>query len=151
MSARRLLLDVIEVRQPCPADWGQMKGDAKRRFCEHCHKFVHNLSEMPTNEAERLVCESAGELCVRFARDPMTNRILTLDYRPRPVPSRRRAFLTIASIVGAVIFSSTWIVCRIIGKPVPPPPAPTPPMSGIMGAMVAPLPPMSQTRSTPQK
>ena len=31
-----------KISQPCIADWGKMRGDGKRRFCEHCQKFVHN-------------------------------------------------------------------------------------------------------------
>lgn len=133
MSIRRAL-DVIEIQNPCPASWELMAGDAKRRFCAHCNKFVHNLIEMPSDEAERLVCSGAGDLCVRFARDPQTDRILTLDYRPRPTPSRRRALATIASIVAAICFSGTWAICKVLRKPPPAPPAVT---SAPLGRMVA--------------
>src|SRR5205823_8797543 len=137
MSIRRIL-DVIEIRNPCPASWEQMAGDTKRRFCTHCNKFVHNLTEMPSDEAERLVCSNAGDLCVRFARDPETNRILTLDYRPRPTSSRRRALATITSIVAAICFSGTWAICKVLRKPPPTPPA----MSYIGGTpAIQPIPP----------
>jgi hypothetical protein len=137
MSVRRAL-DVIEIRNPCPAAWEQMSGDVKRRFCTHCNKFVHNLSEMPTDEAEKLVCSGAGDLCVRFARDPQTNRILTLDYRPRPIPSRRRAMATLISIFAAISFSGTWAICKVLRKPLPVPPAP--PISYVAGGICAPTP-----------
>jgi hypothetical protein len=136
MSVRRAL-DVIEVNNPCPASWELMTGDAKRRFCTHCNKFVHNLTEMPTDEAERLVCSNAGNLCVRFARDPATNRVLTLDYRPRPTPSRRRALAVVVSIVGAISFSGTWAICKVLRKPPPAPPAP-PAISYVAGGMAPP-------------
>jgi len=112
-------LDVIEVKNPCPADWTQMTGDATRRFCSHCKKFVHNLSEMPADEAERLVCESGGNLCVRFSRDIETGRILTLDYAPRPKSSRRRAIATIASVVAAVACGGGWAAMKLLFKPAP--------------------------------
>jgi hypothetical protein len=151
MSIRRAL-DVIEVRSPCPAPWEAMAGDTKRRFCAHCNKFVHNLTEMPSEEAERLVCESGGNLCVRFARDSQTDRILTLDYRPPPRPSRRRAIATIASIFGAVCFSGTWLACKLLRKPPPLVPPPTPPMSYVAGGMtLPPAPPNSVVRTTPKK
>jgi hypothetical protein len=79
MSARRSL-DVLEIKTPCPADWDAMTGDAQTRFCAHCQKHVHDLSQMPRDQAERLVCESAGNLCVRFARDE-AGQVITLDYR----------------------------------------------------------------------
>src|SRR5262245_32535988 len=98
MSARRPL-DVIQVANPCPADWEKMSGDEARRFCEHWGKRVRNLTALPADEAERLVCQRAGDLCVRFARDASTGAVLTLDYARRPQTSRRRAVLVIASIL----------------------------------------------------
>src|SRR5262245_61842697 len=104
MSSRRAL-DVIQVAQPCPAAWDEMEGDHRRRFCDRCQKHVHDVSAMPQDEAERLLCESAGSLCVRFARDAESGRVITLDYRPKPTTTRRRALLKIASIVGALGFT----------------------------------------------
>lgn len=118
MSQRRAL-DVIEVKNPCTADWTQMSGDARRRFCSHCNKFVHNLSEMPSDEAEKLVCESGGNLCVRFARDAQSGKILTLDYAPVPKSSRRRAIATIASVIAAVACGGGWTAIKLLRKPVP--------------------------------
>ena len=60
--SRTMPLEVIRVDEPCKADWDAMTGDAARRFCAGCQKHVHNLSAMPREEAERLVCESAGRL-----------------------------------------------------------------------------------------
>jgi hypothetical protein len=118
MSNKRAL-DVIQVNSPCPALWEQMAGDEQRRFCTHCRKFVHNLTQMPSDQAERLVCESAGELCVRFARDESTGKIITLDYRPAPKTSRRRALLIIASILGALGFTGTWAAHKLLRQPPP--------------------------------
>jgi hypothetical protein len=61
-------LDVIDVAKPCPADWNEMRGDAQVRFCKHCSLHVYNLSSMSRADAERLVFEAEGRLCVRFFR-----------------------------------------------------------------------------------
>jgi hypothetical protein len=119
MSVRRPL-DVIQVNNPCPADWNQMAGDNAGRFCEHCQKFVHNLSEMPADEAQRLVCDNAGNLCVRFAREMASGKVLTLDYAPAPRTSRRRAFMVVASILSALGFTGAWTAYRLLRKPEPP-------------------------------
>src|SRR4051812_2479738 len=79
MSARKPL-EVLQIKTPCEADWDTMTGNAQSRFCAHCNKHVHDLSAMPRAQAERLVCENAGNLCVRFARDE-AGQVLTLDYR----------------------------------------------------------------------
>jgi hypothetical protein len=128
-------LDTVQVSTPCPAAWDAMAGDDQRRFCAHCHKHVHNLSAMSSNDAERLFCASAGDLCVRFARDPQTSRIITLDYRPPPVSSRRRAMLVIASLVAALGVSGAWAAVRIFGKP--PAPVPTIRMGELMPVAVS--------------
>ena len=64
--SRTTPLSVIRVKSPCPESWEAMTGDEKSRFCAGCQRHVHNLSAMPREEAERLICESAGRLCVRF-------------------------------------------------------------------------------------
>ena len=68
MRRPSLHLDVIDVVRPCSADWNAMRGDERVRFCRHCSLHVYNLSEMPRREAERLVRETEGKLCVRFYR-----------------------------------------------------------------------------------
>src|SRR4051812_8134313 len=115
MSTRRAL-DVIQIDKPCSANWDEMRGDQQRRFCTHCQKHVHDLSSISINEAERLVCTSAGNLCVRFARDPETGQVITLDYRPKPTISRRRALLTIASILSALGFTGAWAAAKLLQK-----------------------------------
>ncbi len=67
--AHKLSLNVIEIRQPCSADWGAMAGDRRRRHCAACDLAVHNLSAMPRKQAQRLIAEADGRLCVRFEQD----------------------------------------------------------------------------------
>jgi hypothetical protein len=134
MSQRRPL-DVIQVNKPCPADWKQMEGDGNRRFCTHCQKFVHNLSAMPANQAEKLICENAGSLCVRFARDA-SGKVLTIDYAAAPPNLRRRGVMVLVSLLSSLGFAGTWAACKLLRKPDPPAiqmfvgdiaPLPTPP------------------------
>lgn len=59
----------VRVAAPCEADWDEMRGDERVRFCQHCSLNVYNLSAMTQREAERLVTRSEGaRLCVRFYR-----------------------------------------------------------------------------------
>src|SRR5690348_5730193 len=75
----RLTLEQIDVPNPYPADWNAMTGDRRGRFCQHCQKTVHNLSAISRDEAERLLCQAAGSLCVRYAV-ATDGRVMTLDY-----------------------------------------------------------------------
>lgn len=61
-----LLLDQIKIASPCSADWGAMTGTDQARFCGQCRKNVYNLSAMTLEEAQRVVAEHEGHLCVRF-------------------------------------------------------------------------------------
>jgi hypothetical protein len=61
-----LLLDQIRIATPCNADWDEMVGDERVRFCGSCEKNVYNLSQMTRDEAEALVREKEGRMCVRF-------------------------------------------------------------------------------------
>ncbi len=61
-------LDNIRVASPCPADWDQMFGDDRTRFCSDCKLNVYNLSGMTREEAESLLINAEGRVCVRFYR-----------------------------------------------------------------------------------
>jgi hypothetical protein len=61
-------LDNIHIASPCKADWNEMMGNERRRFCAECKLNVYNLSGMTTQEAENLLINSEGRVCVRFYR-----------------------------------------------------------------------------------
>src|SRR5690606_3568930 len=58
----------IRVASPCPANWDEMAGDERARFCSQCRKHVYNLSAMTAEAAEALIREKEGNLCGRFHR-----------------------------------------------------------------------------------
>jgi hypothetical protein len=64
--ARLPVLDNIRVAAPCAASWDAMAGDARVRACGDCQKNVYNLSELTREEAENLIREKEGKLCVRY-------------------------------------------------------------------------------------
>jgi hypothetical protein len=45
-----------------------MIGDTRQRFCGDCKMNVYNLSGMTKQEAENLIVNAEGRLCVRFFR-----------------------------------------------------------------------------------
>ncbi len=68
MGKSTISLQTITVADPCQVSWDTMQGDDVVRFCLECQRHVYNLSEMSRSEAERLVEETEGRLCVRFYR-----------------------------------------------------------------------------------
>jgi hypothetical protein len=108
------VLDNLTIASPCTADWGQMTGDDRVRHCSHCQLNVYNLSEMSRPEAEKLVREREGNLCVRFYRRP-DGTVLTADC-PVGLANLRRtvrraavAALTLAgSLLAGVLAFAGW-------------------------------------------
>jgi hypothetical protein len=58
----------IRVASPCSSNWDEMYGNERKRFCGDCKLNVYNLSGMSRTEAENLIRNSEGRLCVRFYR-----------------------------------------------------------------------------------
>jgi len=71
-------LSNIKIASPCSADWNEMMGNERRRFCGECKLNVYNLSGMSQREAENLLINSEGRLCVRFYKRA-DGTILTKD------------------------------------------------------------------------
>lgn len=71
-------LNNVRVASPCSADWNQMYGTDRKRFCGQCKLNVYNLSAMTRDEAESLIMNSEGRLCARFYRRP-DGTIITKD------------------------------------------------------------------------
>lgn len=61
-------LDNIKIASPCSQDWEAMIGVGRKRYCSECRLNVYNLSGMTRREAESLLMNSEGRLCVRFYR-----------------------------------------------------------------------------------
>ena len=59
-------LNNIRIASPCAVDWNEMYGDNRKRFCGDCKLNVYNLSGMTKDEAESLIMNAEGGLCVRF-------------------------------------------------------------------------------------
>jgi hypothetical protein len=71
-------LNNIKVASPCPANWDEMLGNDRKRYCGECKLNVYNLSGMSKDEAENLIMNAEGRLCVRFFRR-QDGTVLTKD------------------------------------------------------------------------
>lgn len=59
-------LSHVRVAAPCRADWELMHGNERVRFCDRCSMNVYNLSNMSKRDAESLILNAEGRLCVRY-------------------------------------------------------------------------------------
>lgn len=101
MSKRADVLRGIRIAKPCPASWAAMRGDDRVRFCEQCRLNVYNLSDMPRREAEKLVAEHEGRLCVRFYR--RTDGTVLTDNCPIGLRAARRQLRRVISGYAALL------------------------------------------------
>jgi len=77
------------------ADWEQMVGTDRVRFCGQCNLNVYNLSSMTKHDAESFITRNEGRLCVRFYRRA-DGSILT-ENCPVGVRAIRQRFSRLAS------------------------------------------------------
>ncbi len=61
-------LDNIKIASPCSADWNAMIGNERSRHCGDCKLNVYNLSGMTRFDAENLLLQAEGRVCVRYFR-----------------------------------------------------------------------------------
>ena len=104
------VLDNLRVAAPCAADWSKMVGDDRVRACGDCNKNVYNLSGMTREEAEALIVDKEGRLCVRYYRRT-DGTILFKDCAIGVVRRRRRRIVAGAAAVlaatGVVAYGAT--------------------------------------------
>lgn len=86
ITPQRIALENISIPEPCTVPWADMQGGHRVRYCRHCQKDVFNLSAMSRAEAERLLAEQMGRLCVNFCRRT-DGTVVTRDFQQRPVPA----------------------------------------------------------------
>jgi len=98
----RLGRNVIQISRPCPVSWNDMQGDDRVRYCRHCSLHVYNLSAMRRADAEKLITETEGRLCVSFFFRRQDGTIITRDCEGWRLAARkvwRGTYAAIASII----------------------------------------------------
>jgi len=96
-------LNNVRVASPCNTDWNEMIGNERRRFCGQCNLNVYNLSDMSRAEAERLVAQNEGRLCVRFYQ--RRDGTIITDNCPVGLRAIRRRLSRVFSAVASAVIS----------------------------------------------
>jgi hypothetical protein len=115
-------LENVRVASPCRADWNLMEGDDRVRFCQSCTKNVYNLSALSKTEAEKLIAEKEGKLCVRFYQRA-DGTVLT-DNCPVGLKTVRRPFLYLTAAFSALMASGAALFASGAGTQAPSAPTP---------------------------
>jgi hypothetical protein len=113
MKRRTNPLDHVRVAAPCPAEWERMIGTEQVRFCAQCNLNVYNLSGMTRKDAERLIVQHEGRLCVRYYRRA-DGTILTRNC-PVGLRALRRRLSRMASAVATMILGFLAGIFAFVG------------------------------------
>ena len=110
------LLDNVRVAAPCPANWNEMVGGERVRYCRSCEKNVYNLSEMSRKDAEELLETHEGRLCIRYYQRA-DGKIITQNC-PVGLRLMRRVYLTVnaraATLCSAIFGVSAAILFPVL-------------------------------------
>src|SRR6476660_5243948 len=61
-------LNYVRIASPCAANWNEMRGSERKRYCAMCKLNVYNLSDMTQSEAENFLINAEGRVCLRAFR-----------------------------------------------------------------------------------
>jgi hypothetical protein len=149
-------LDNVRIASPCPANWDEMIGDDRVRYCGQCTKNVYNLSAMAREDAEALLRAGlereglGGEgVCVRIYRRA-DGTVLTADCPDGARRKKRR--LALFGAVGGGLMAATALGAELAGASAT---QGSPPPVRVMGAVAEPVhvmgeaPMMGQARDEP--
>ena len=103
-------LEDIRIAKPCRADWNAMTGDDRARFCGSCHKNVYDLSRMSRPEAEDLIRQHEGDVCLRLHRRA-DGTVITSDC-PVGMRAARRPFFALAAGFAALLASGLAVAAH---------------------------------------
>jgi hypothetical protein len=117
-----ITVDELRIASPCnSAVWSDLKGDDRARLCTTCDKNVYNLSLMTLDEANDLIREKEGNLCIELYRR-FDGTVLTADcpvglrtIRRQYLKSRAKAIAFALSIWGFITGTSSCYEPTIAG------------------------------------
>ena len=105
-------LSQLRIASPCTVSWDSMNGDDRSRFCGQCRLNVYNISAMTQSEAEHLIAEKEGRVCLRLYKRA-DGTVITRDCPIGLAAVRRRAAWMIGRVAaGFVLVASgfAWAV-----------------------------------------
>ena len=137
MAKELRLLDQVRVAAPCPANWEEMKGDDQVRHCSQCRHNVYNLSAMTDEEAEKLLSNATGRLCVRYYQRS-DGKVMTKDCPKGLHALRQRAAKRFAIAISFILSAIGCGKSEVMGDVATPPVRQQPPVS--TGNVVLPVP-----------
>jgi len=115
MTNHESFLHGIQIATPCHVSWDSMTGDERTRHCHSCQLSVYNIASMSTAEAEKLIVESEGRLCLRIFRRS-DGRVITKDCPKGLRAIRDRYFRCAAGAAALVSVCAMYVMNKPTGS-----------------------------------
>lgn len=112
MTTKNSLLGQLSIPSPCSADWSDLVGDARRRYCEQCDKNVYDFSKMTATEVAALLATLQGSVCARITWQT-DGSVLTEEPLPKLPVARRRA----SPFASVAVSTLITITASPVGRP----------------------------------
>jgi hypothetical protein len=116
-------VDRIEIASPCTVPWEGMRGDGRVRFCGQCRQNVFNVEALSRAEAQRLIADREGRVCLRLLRRP-DGTVVTADCWSRLRAARRKGIVPWLATLVLVFFAQLAAIGsglsglrRLVGSP----------------------------------
>lgn len=98
----------LRVASPCKADWNEMTGNDRVRFCRQCNLNVYDLALLTTDEVVQLI-GSNGRICGRLHRR-LDGTVITRDCPVGLRALRKRASRRVTAAVTALLSLSSALM-----------------------------------------
>src|SRR6185369_1343985 len=112
VNTKNTLLGPLSIPTPCSADWNDLVGDGRLRYCEECDRNVYDFSKMTATEVRALLATLQGRVCARITWRA-DGSVLTDDPLPRLPVARRRA----APFASVAVTTLITITASPAGRP----------------------------------
>jgi hypothetical protein len=107
----------IKIATPCSASWDRMTGDDRVRFCGECRLHVYNLSSLTRAEAEELLRQKEGRVCVRFY-ERADGTVMTQKC-PGALAATRRVVMRVAALAAGFVVLVLGLAGLLVPQPRP--------------------------------
>lgn len=99
----------IQIAAPCHVSWDSMTGDERTRHCAACKLNVYNIASLTTAEAEALILEKEGNVCVRIFRRK-DGTVITKDCPKGLAAIRARYWRSVAAVAALLSLCASYVL-----------------------------------------
>jgi len=101
----------IRIPEPCHEDWSAMQPDVKGKFCNSCHKSVHDFTTKTDIEIHNILLENKGQQVCGHFKKTQVNRPLNiridLNELPKNMSITKLFAIALFVVFGTILFSCT--------------------------------------------